>query len=89
MVNPTKEQLLLLFRFLLALLSTSFEKLFILRASSILTGFASPQLLVYKNKAAFAKRNADAGNEEPLDPTLSLDAENEEQLKSSHTLKGL
>jgi hypothetical protein len=37
--------------------------------SSILTGIASSQLIVYKNKAAFNKRNAavDEGKEEPLE----------------------
>jgi len=42
--------------------------------SAVLTGIASSQLLVYKNKAAFDKRNAavDEGKEEPLDPTESL-----------------
>jgi hypothetical protein len=35
--------------------------------SSVLTGIASSQLLVYKNKAAFVD-----GKEEPLDPTESL-----------------
>jgi hypothetical protein len=42
--------------------------------SAILTGIARSQLLVYKNKAAFDKRNAavDDGKEEPLDPTESL-----------------
>lgn len=32
----------------------------------------SGALLVYKNKAAFDKRNADDGKEKPLDPTESL-----------------
>ena len=43
--------------------------------SSILTGIASSQLIVYKTKAAFDKRNAavDEGNEEPLKSSLSLD----------------
>ena len=35
--------------------------------SSVLTGFASSQLAVYKNKAAFVD-----GKEEPLDPTKTL-----------------
>ncbi len=41
---------------------------------SILTGITSSQLLVYKNRTAFDKRNAavDEGKEEPLDPTESL-----------------
>eukprot|EP00804_Cyclotella_cryptica_P001862 CCRYP_019353-RA/>CCRYP_019353-RA protein AED:0.08 eAED:0.08 QI:0/-1/0/1/-1/1/1/0/338 len=45
-----------------------------LKNSSILTGITSAQLTVYKNKAAFDKRNAvvDDGKEEPLDPTESL-----------------
>ena len=45
-----------------------------LKNSSILTGITSSQLTVYKNKAAFDKRNAavDDGKEEPLDPTESL-----------------
>ncbi len=42
--------------------------------SSILTGIASSQLHVYKNKTAFDKRNDDVGKEEPLDPTLPLGA---------------
>ncbi len=45
--------------------------------SSILTGLASSQLLVYKNKTTFGKRNAAVG-----DGT-------EEPLKSSHTLVSL
>jgi hypothetical protein len=43
--------------------------------STILTGIASSQLLVYKNKATFDKRNTTTkndGKEEPLDPTESL-----------------
>jgi hypothetical protein len=48
-----------------------FEK----QKSSVLSGFASFQLLVYKNKAAFDKRNAtvDDGKEEPLKSSRSLD----------------
>ena len=43
--------------------------------SSLLTGFASSQLLVYKNKAAFDKRNsaADEGKKEPLKSSRLLD----------------
>jgi len=42
--------------------------------AAILTPFKSSQLLVYKNKAAFDKRNpaVDEEKEEPLDPTESL-----------------
>ena len=44
--------------------------------SSVLNGFASSQLLVYKNKAAFDKRNAaadDGKEEEPLEEDSLLD----------------
>ena len=43
--------------------------------SSVLTGFASSQLDVYKNKAAFDKRNAavDNGKEEPLEEDSLID----------------
>ena len=44
-----------------------------LKNSSILTGFASSQLLVYKNKAAFDKRNADKKKEESLKSSAPLD----------------
>jgi hypothetical protein len=41
--------------------------------SSVLTGFASSQLIVYKNKAAFGKRNdPNDPDGKPLDPTQSL-----------------
>jgi len=42
--------------------------------AAVLTPFKSSQLLVYKNKTAFDKRNAavDDGKEEQLDPTESL-----------------
>ena len=40
--------------------------------SSILTDVASSQLFVYKNKAAFDKRNAQEGKQEPLKSSLSL-----------------
>jgi hypothetical protein len=43
--------------------------------STIITGIASSQLLVYKNKATFDKRNAavDEGKEEPLKSSCLLD----------------
>jgi hypothetical protein len=44
--------------------------------ASILTGVAPSQLLVYKNKASFNRRNnaaKDVGKEEALDPTQSVD----------------
>jgi len=41
--------------------------------SSVLTGFASSQLDVYKNKATIDERNADEGKEEPLKSSRSLD----------------
>ncbi|KAJ3202072.1 hypothetical protein HDU67_000823 [Dinochytrium kinnereticum] len=52
-----------------------FREAVYLKNSSLLTGITSSQLLVYKNKAAFDKRNAaiDDGKKEPLDPTESLD----------------
>ena len=44
---------------------------------AILTGIAPSQLIVYRNIAAFDRRNNDAANkeekEEPLDPTQSVD----------------
>ncbi len=42
--------------------------------SPILPGIAPSQLLIYKNKASFDKRNnaKDEGKEEPLDPTESI-----------------
>ena len=50
-----------------------FRKAVYLENSPILTGITSSQLTVYKNKAAFDKRNAaDDGKEKPLDPTESL-----------------
>jgi hypothetical protein len=49
-----------------------FRKAVQLKNSSILTGLSASQLLVYKNKAAFDKRNAEEEKEEPLDPTESL-----------------
>ena len=54
-----------------------------LKNSAILTGITSSQLLVYKNKAAFDKRNAavDEGKEEPLKSSRLVDGlgETEEQ----------
>ena len=53
-----------------------FRKLAHHEHSSILTGIAPSQLLVYKNKASFDKRNnaaEDEGKEEALDPTQSVD----------------
>ena len=53
-----------------------FRKLVHSKNSSILTGIAPSQLLVYKNKASFDKRNnaaEDEGKEEALDPTQSVD----------------
>ena len=46
-----------------------------LENTSILTGITSSQLLVYKNKATFDKRNAavDDGKEEPLEEDSLLD----------------
>ena len=42
--------------------------------AAVLTPFKSSQLVVYKNKAAFDKRNADVGKEEPLvEDTLVTD----------------
>jgi hypothetical protein len=51
-----------------------FRKAVHLENSSILTGITSSQLTVYRNKAAFEKRNAaiDEGKEEPLQPTESI-----------------
>ena len=42
--------------------------------AAVLTHFKSSQLLIFKNKAAFDKRNSavDEEKEEPLDPTESL-----------------
>jgi hypothetical protein len=44
-------------------------------ADSHLKGVAASDLIIYKNKTAFDKRNAtdNEGKEEPLDPTESLD----------------
>ena len=44
-----------------------FRKAVCLESSSILTGITSSQLRVYKNKAAFDKRNDLEGKEEPLE----------------------
>jgi hypothetical protein len=44
-----------------------------LKNSSILTGITSSQLLVFMNKAAFDKRNADDGKEEPLEEDSPVD----------------
>ncbi len=52
-----------------------FQKLAHHEHSSILTGIAPSQLLVYKNKASFNKKNnanEDEGKEEALDPTQSV-----------------
>jgi hypothetical protein len=54
-----------------------FRKLVHRESVSILTGIAPSQLLVYKNKVSFVRRNAedddDEGKEEALDPTQSVD----------------
>jgi hypothetical protein len=36
---------------------------------TVLNGFASSQLLVYKKKTSYDQRNADEGKAEPLDLT--------------------
>jgi hypothetical protein len=54
-----------------------FRKLIHHENPAILTGIAPSQLIVYRNIAAFDRRNNDATNkeekEEPLDPTQSVD----------------
>jgi hypothetical protein len=40
--------------------------------SAILPGITSSQLLVYKNRKAFDKRNAEEGKEEPLKSSIPL-----------------
>ncbi|KAJ3198832.1 hypothetical protein HDU67_003373, partial [Dinochytrium kinnereticum] len=62
-----------------------FRKAVYRKNSSILTGINSSQLIVYKNKAAFDKRNAaiDDEKEEPLKSTRLMDGLEKQERKPS------
>jgi hypothetical protein len=79
LVNHTREPVLtrsplLLRRMWLTFEMPSWRNSFDKQKSSLLTGIASSQLLVYRNKISFDKRNAatNDGKEEPVDPTESI-----------------